>query len=176
MGRLFVTFVKLLSCPSRSLMGRDLVVGWAFHQVAARPARRARKLNSRTDYHRPQGLQQLPLGVWFADCNLSVRVATSRQLNVCWSPAAPLWDPGQRCCPGFGHWFIPLAWRVSSARRGIPDSHVAVSRCDDLFRLTFLRPSTTAQRQEPRGDQTTTTRPMSLGAGDAGKHKWALSW
>lgn len=176
MGRLFVTFVKLLWCPSRSLMGRDLVVGWTFHQVAARPARRARKLNSRTDYHRSQGLQQLPLGVWFADCNLSVRVATSRQLNVCWSLAAPLRDPGLRCCPGFGHWFIPLAWRVSSARRGIPDFHVAVLRCDDHFRLTFLCSSTAAQRQEPRGDQTTTTRPMSLGAADAGKHKWTLSW
>lgn len=139
--------MKLLSCPSRSLMGRDLVVGWTIHQVAARPARRARKLNSRTDYHRSQGLQQLPLGVWFADCNLSVPVATSRQLNLCWSLAAPLRDPGLRCCPGFGHWFIPLVWRVSLARRGIPDSHIAVSRCGDLFRLAFLPSPTTAQRQ-----------------------------
>lgn len=39
-----------------------------------------RKPNSRTDYHRSQGLQQLPLGVWFTDCNLFVLVATSRQL------------------------------------------------------------------------------------------------
>lgn len=142
--------MKLLSCPSRSLMGRDLVVGWTFQEAVARPARRAHKLNSRTDYHRPQGLQQLPLGVWLADCNLSVRVATPRQLNVCWYLAAPLRVPGQRCCPGFGHWFIPLAWRVSFARIGIPGFHVAVSRCDDLFRLAFLplvNSDTTAQRQ-----------------------------
>lgn len=163
--------MKLLSCPSRSLMGRDLVVGWTIHQVAARPARRAHKLNSRTDYHRSQGLQQLPLGVWFAHCNLSVRVATSRQLYVCWSLAAPLRDPGLRFCPGFGHWFMPLAWRASLARRGIPGFHIAVSRCDDLFRLAFLPSSTAAQRQEPRGDQTTTARRTSLGAGYIGKHK-----
>lgn len=142
--------MKLLWCPSRSLKGRDLVVGWTF-QAMARPARRARKLNSRTDYHRSQGLQQLPLGVWLVDCNLCVRVATSMELNVCWSIAAPLRDPGQRYCPGFGHWFIRLAWRVGFASRGIPDFHIAVSRCDHL-RLPVYIPGIvnngrTAQRQ-----------------------------
>lgn len=81
-------------------MGRDLVVGWTIHQVAARPARRAHKLNSRTDYHRSQGLQQLPLGVWFAHCNLSVRVSTSRQIERLLVPCRPAAGSGTEVLSG----------------------------------------------------------------------------
>lgn len=95
--------MKLLSFPSRSLKPRDLarlVVGWTFHQVAARPARRAHKLNSRTDDHRSQGLQQLPLGVWFADCNLYAcgNIQAIERLLVPWPPPAA--GSGTEVLPG----------------------------------------------------------------------------
>jgi hypothetical protein len=162
-------------------MGRDLVVGWIFHQAVVawlgQPGELANSIRAQTT--------TVP-----RDCNSFFRWGFGLliAISLCVRPHPGIWifvGPLPPCCGtryrgmGFGHWFTRLAWRVGFARTGILGSAVAVSQYDNIVRLgpgevytvhhipAVIDNGTAAQRhngKEPRGDQTT-TRLMSLDPG-----------